>query len=384
MAYPTNPTTSDTYVLGTKTWTYNGTNWVNQATFASGSNAGVAFSDLTSTPTTLSGYGITDGATGTSESVPVGTIIYHSANTPPTNFIKANGDAVSRTTYSDLFTVIGTTFGSGDGSSTFNVPDLRGEFPRGWDDSRGIDNGRNFGSSQADELKAHTHTFSTHYNTGAGGVPLQGTSSPVGTVTTSSTGGSETRPRNIALLACIKYQATSSGGGGGGGSLSNIVEDTTPQLGGNLDAQTFDITTTGKILYANMYATEGDLPSATTYHGMFAHVHGTGAGYFAHGGNWIKLANHADLSSAGSTTFNAIGTYCLGFYTGLGTHNGGATFSGSSIATANTYAGGGGWSGSSTSTLSGTWRLMGNIGYYNQGSTASNANVSGSLFVRIS
>ena len=89
-------------------------------------------------------------------------------------------------------------------------------------------------------------------------------------------------------------------------------------------------------------------------------------------------------SASSSTTFNAIGTYCLGFYTGLGIHNGGATFSGSSIATANTYAGSSGWSGSSTSTLSGTWRLMGNIGYYNQGTTASNANVSGSLFVRIS
>ena len=85
-----------------------------------------------------------------------------------------------------------------------------------------------------------------------------------------------------------------------------------------------------------------------------------------------------------STTFNDVGTYCLGFHTGLGVHNGGATFSGGSIRTANTYAGGGGTSGSSTSTLSGTWRLMGNIGYYNGGNTASNANISGTLFVRIS
>ena len=52
---------------------------------------------------------------------------------------------------------------------------------------------------------------------------------------------------------------------------------------------TRDITTTGKILFANMYATTGDLPSATTYHGMFAHVHGTGKGYFAHSGNWVQL-----------------------------------------------------------------------------------------------
>ena len=46
-----------------------------------------------------------------------------------------------------------------------------------------------------------------------------------------------------------------------------------------------------KITYSNVYSTEGDLPSASTYHGMFAHVHATGAGYFAHGGAWYKLTN---------------------------------------------------------------------------------------------
>ena len=82
-------------------------------------------------------------------------------------------------------------------------------------------------------------------------------------------------------------------------SINNVVEDTTPQLGGNLDAQSYNITTTGKILYANMYSVEGDLPSASTYHGMFAHVHGTGKGYFAHAGNWIKL-----IDETNSTTDN--------------------------------------------------------------------------------
>lgn len=141
--------------------------------------------------------------------VPAGTVIYHAANTPPTDFIKANGAAVSRTTYSDLFTAIGTTFGVGDGSSTFNVPDLRGEFLRGWDDSRGIDSGRSFGSAQSDQMQSHSHTYSIHYSPGAGGVPLQGTGSVVTNRSTSSVGGtsnsSENRPRNIALLACIKY-----------------------------------------------------------------------------------------------------------------------------------------------------------------------------------
>tara|TARA_B100002019_G_scaffold293364_1_gene320435 strand:+ start:12790 stop:18345 length:5556 start_codon:yes stop_codon:yes gene_type:complete len=54
-----------------------------------------------------------------------------------------------------------------------------------------------------------------------------------------------------------------------------------------------------KVLFGNVYDSVGALPSATTYHGMFAHVHNTGAGYFAHAGNWVRLANQSELSSAG-------------------------------------------------------------------------------------
>tara|TARA_B100001093_G_scaffold175586_2_gene168343 strand:+ start:14902 stop:15705 length:804 start_codon:yes stop_codon:yes gene_type:complete len=139
--------------------------------------------------------------------VPAGAVIYHAANTPPTGFIKANGAAVSRSTYSDLFTAIGTTFGVGDGSSTFNVPDLRGEFMRGWDDSRGIDSGRSFGSAQADELKSHTHPIVGRTSITAASANVGGVGGT--TISTSSasgaTGGTETRGRNIALLACIKH-----------------------------------------------------------------------------------------------------------------------------------------------------------------------------------
>lgn len=136
--------------------------------------------------------------------VPAGTVIFHSANTAPTGFIKANGAAVSRSTYADLFTAIGTTFGVGNGSTTFNVPDLRGEFPRGWDDSRGVDSGRAFGSAQSDELKSHFHYTGTASRVANGS---WGVYSAGGTTDSSSgsTGGVETRPRNIALLACIKY-----------------------------------------------------------------------------------------------------------------------------------------------------------------------------------
>ena len=50
-----------------------------------------------------------------------------------------------------------------------------------------------------------------------------------------------------------------------------------------------------KILYSNVYSQTSDLPNASSYHGMFAHVHATGKGYFAHGGNWIELANASDV-----------------------------------------------------------------------------------------
>ena len=82
-------------------------------------------------------------------------------------------------------------------------------------------------------------------------------------------------------------------------SINAVSEDTSPALGGNLAGGSNDITTTGKIYYANMFSLVGDLPSASTYHGMFAHVHATGKGYFAHAGNWITL-----LDESSSTTDN--------------------------------------------------------------------------------
>jgi|14BtaG_2_1085337.scaffolds.fasta_scaffold02198_1 hypothetical protein len=83
-----------------------------------------------------------------------------------------------------------------------------------------------------------------------------------------------------------------------GSGIASVVADTTPQLGGDLDAQAFNITTTGKILYSNVYSAEVDLPSASTYHGMFAHVHGTGKAYYAHAGAWVRLADYSEVSGA--------------------------------------------------------------------------------------
>lgn len=124
---------------------------------------------------------------------------------PPSGWLKCNGAAISRDLYSNLFSKIGTMFGAGDGSTTFNLPDLRGEFVRAFDDARGVDLGRSLGSHQMDEFRSHSH----------GGVPARYTDGDRGTVSstfsvddmgsTFSSGGNETRPRNVALLYCIKY-----------------------------------------------------------------------------------------------------------------------------------------------------------------------------------
>ena len=141
-------------------------------------------------------------------SLPAGSIIYIAKNAAPTGYLKANGAAVSRTIYSALFAAIGTTFGVGDGATTFNLPELRGEFIRGWDDGRSVESGRVFGSAQADETKAHVHTMnmfqaSQSFTAGSSSGVLYSTGGMA--AGTSSVGGAETRPRNVALLACIKY-----------------------------------------------------------------------------------------------------------------------------------------------------------------------------------
>jgi len=153
-----------------------------------------------------------DGATLT---VPSGTLIFHCANSAPSGFLKANGATISRTTYAVLFAAIGTTFGVGDGSTTFEVPDLRGEFLRGWDNSRGVDSGRTFGSSQTNSVQSHIHpvcnTATDNLNTGTfvktiSYLDPSSAAAPFSTgAQTSGNPGDETRPRNIALLACIKF-----------------------------------------------------------------------------------------------------------------------------------------------------------------------------------
>lgn len=169
----------------------------------------------------------------TDQKAPAGMVAHFARNTAPAGWMKANGAAVSRSTYADLFNAIGTTFGAGNGVDTFNLPDLRGEFLRAWDDGRGVDAGRAFGSGQAFATAApQTTTPSRILGDGSTDSLGSGATNPsaVGFVRPSKsgegvtgsghdsggsgvdmdtrnavTGDPETRPRNVALLACIKF-----------------------------------------------------------------------------------------------------------------------------------------------------------------------------------
>ena len=179
-----------------------------------------------------------------SDFCPSGQIGLFAMDYAPAGWLKANGAAVSRTLYANLFAAIGTRFGAGDGYSTFNLPDLRGEFPRFWDDGRGIDLGRVFGSVQSDNTRRHIHGTGMMSDTDdavlisqewGGSLPRDAQFAtiqingvldsllenrydnpahrrnnifrrPLGTAENEALpdARSETRPRNVALLACIK------------------------------------------------------------------------------------------------------------------------------------------------------------------------------------
>ena len=152
----------------------------------------------------------------------------------PAGWTAANGAAVSRTvTYSGLYAAIGTTWGSGDGSTTFNLPDFRGMFLRGTGtNATGSSSGAvgpSVGTYAADTYLNHSHTATstdsghTHSYVSAqggnqaaqqsGGPQLGNVGATTGTgnanitttVATSTTGGTETKPKNYGVLFCIKY-----------------------------------------------------------------------------------------------------------------------------------------------------------------------------------
>lgn len=154
--------------------------------------------------------------------VPPGAVFFFPNSFLPNGYLECNGAEVSRTDYPNLYQAIGTRFGSGDGIHTFNLPDLRGQFIRAWDSSGLVDPNRLLGSKQTDAMQGHFHEplkpHTTTFHGDAGDVNTHARPSGVGTdAIAPSTGGpitdgtngtpriaNETRPVNVALVACIK------------------------------------------------------------------------------------------------------------------------------------------------------------------------------------
>ncbi|KIP96923.1 phage tail protein [Pseudomonas sp. HN2] len=188
-------------------------------------------------PETLAGFGIKDSYTkaevealiAKASALPVGSIVAFPVDAPPPGFLELDNSVKSSATYPDLSAYLGGKFNKGDeGVGNFRLPEARGEFLRGWDHGRGVDGGRGIGSSQTDTLKAHSH----YLPTGSGGgqavdpngeipsVVLKDTAADwalrstfggdnaelsIGSVRTYNYGSAtETRPRNIAVMWCIK------------------------------------------------------------------------------------------------------------------------------------------------------------------------------------
>lgn len=162
----------------------------------------------------------------------IGDLIFTTGNAARPGTVKCNGALLNRVDYPNLWvfanasgnieasdaawstnrTTNGTNakFSPGDGSATFRVPDLRGDFMRAWSDGSTVDSGRAVGSYQADDNKSHTHGPGAGTNfimktTGGSGDYNGSGSNLTQPTTTAASGGSEAKPRNSALLALIKF-----------------------------------------------------------------------------------------------------------------------------------------------------------------------------------
>lgn len=125
----------------------------------------------------------------------------------PAGWLECDGSTVSRTTEVSIFGAIGTTYGAGDGSTTFDLPDLRGMFVRGLDEGRGLDPLRVLGSDQADAIKQTVITgggANANWTSSSPDGKLISPAAQSGNFSITLPGENETRPKNVAMKYIIK------------------------------------------------------------------------------------------------------------------------------------------------------------------------------------
>ncbi len=150
-----------------------------------------------------------EGGTGV-DSTPIGAVFMYASNSIPSNWLLCNGQEINREEYSNLFNIIGTIYGEGDGETTFNLPNLKGRVPIGKDDNDydfdilGKTGGEKEHTLTINEMPNHNHKIGVDNNTfGAGSYPnnraLEGTG-----LTTSSTGGGQAH-NNLQPYIILNY-----------------------------------------------------------------------------------------------------------------------------------------------------------------------------------
>lgn len=204
--------------------------------------------------------------------VPAGMVMHFAGADAPSGWLVCDGSAVARADYADLFSAIGTVYGAGDGSTTFNLPDLRGEFLRGLDSGRGVDADRALGSAQEEAYKSHTHTGSSS-NTGS--------HTHTGSVTVNSDGAhthtvSGTAASNGTHTHTVRWYRSS------GGSVSTATAVLESNAAGNNDNLLMDLANRALSAGAHSHTVSGSAASNG------AHTH-TGS---------VSLASSADHTHA--------------------------------------------------------------------------------------
>ena len=190
------------------------------------------FSDITNLTLARSNLGAASSDDVLKAANPIGTIIAYYGSVAPYGYLPCSGQTVSNATFPSLVTFLG-------GTTSAALPDLRGEFLRGWDNGRGVDTGRVIKAWQADMFASHNHGITGSVASATGGVsgnPVNPTG--VNTWLTNSTGGTETRPRNVAVLYCMKAYDTPSS------TYSLNVTNLVNELAGLATAPQFDNSTT--------------------------------------------------------------------------------------------------------------------------------------------
>lgn len=210
----------------TVAYTVSGTSMTMTGAVASTDNFYVVFSGLTQGTIVPPDGSVTAAklAPGAVQAFVSGMLLPYAGTSAPTGWLFAYGQAVSRTTYADLFTAVGTTYGSGDGSTTFNLPDLRGRVVAGQDDMGGTSANRltdqsggldgdvlgDTGGSEThtlvtSEMPSHNHTFSGPISATSGGGSYGATSGYSGTASTIGNTGGDGAHNNVQPTIILNY-----------------------------------------------------------------------------------------------------------------------------------------------------------------------------------